>query len=125
MRKTVKKLFLVTLSLLMCLASIPVYAASAENQVMPRLSHMDDASFVFDASSSGGIIEATYTAILTLISRSRAKPTELLRVYSVSIPRIQSSTIKKILPKFYQNSKILLTNSIVHGRIIKKGGRIL
>ncbi len=62
MRKTVKKLFLVTLSLLMCLASIPVYAASAENQVMPRLSHMDDASFVFDATSSGGIIEATYTA---------------------------------------------------------------
>ena len=61
MRKTVKKLFLITLSLLMCFASIPVYAASTENQVMPRLSHMDSASFVFDATSSGGVIEATYT----------------------------------------------------------------
>ena len=61
MRKTIKKLFLVTLSLLMCLASIPVYAASAENQVMPRLSHMDGASFVFDATSSGGYISVEYT----------------------------------------------------------------
>ena len=61
MRKTVKKLFLVTLSLLMCLASIPVYATSAENQVMPRLSHMDDASFAFTATSSGGYISVEYT----------------------------------------------------------------
>lgn len=38
--------------------------------------------------------------ILTLISRPRAKPAEPLRVYSASIPRIHSSTIRKILSKF-------------------------
>lgn len=62
MKKIVKKLFLIALSLLMCFASVPVYAADTESQIMPRLSHMDDASFVFDATSSGGIIGATYTA---------------------------------------------------------------
>ena len=62
MKKTVKTLLLITLSILMCLTSIPVYAVDSDNQVMPRLSHVGVASFVFDATSSGGIIEATYTA---------------------------------------------------------------
>lgn len=61
MKKTLKSTILVILSLLMCLASIPVCAAESENQIMPRLSHMADASFSFDATSSVGYIAATYT----------------------------------------------------------------
>lgn len=61
MKKTLKSTILVMLSLLMCLTSIPVSAAESENQIMPRLSHMDDASFAFDATSSVGYIAATYT----------------------------------------------------------------
>lgn len=61
MKKTLKSTILVMLSLLMCLASMPVCATESENQIMPRLSHMDDATFSFDATTSGGYIEATYT----------------------------------------------------------------
>ena len=61
MKKTVKTFLLIALSMLMCFTSIPAYATEVENKVMPRLSHIGDASFVFDATSSGGIIEATYT----------------------------------------------------------------
>lgn len=61
MKKTVKTLLLLTLSMLVCLTSIPAYAAEAENQIMPRLSHMDDASFTFAADASGGDIYVTYT----------------------------------------------------------------
>ena len=61
MKKTLKSTILVILSLLMCLASMPVYATESENQIMPRLSHMDGASFSFDATSSVGYIAATYT----------------------------------------------------------------
>ena len=61
MKKTMKAILLVTMSVLMCLCSLPIYAAAEEqNQVMPRLSHMDGASFAFSAESSGGYIEATY-----------------------------------------------------------------
>ncbi len=60
MKKTIKKILLVALSLLMCFASIPVHAAE-DNQIMPRLSHVGEASFVFDATSSGGYITVTYT----------------------------------------------------------------
>ena len=61
MKKTLKSTILVMLSLLMCLTSIPVCAAESENQIMPRLSHMDSAAFSFDATSSVGYIAATYT----------------------------------------------------------------
>ena len=61
MKKTLKSTILVMLSLLMCLTSIPVYAAESENQITPRLSHMADASFSFDATSYVGYIDATYT----------------------------------------------------------------
>ena len=61
MKKTLKTTMLVMLSLLMCLTSIPVCAAESENQIMPRLSHMDSAAFSFDATSSVGYIAATYT----------------------------------------------------------------
>ena len=61
MKKTLKSIVLILISMLMCLTSIPVCAAESENQVMPRLSHIGDASFVFDATSSVGYIGATYT----------------------------------------------------------------
>ena len=61
MKKTLKSIVLILISMLMCLTSIPVCAAESENQVMPRLSHIGDASFVFDATSSVGYIAATYT----------------------------------------------------------------
>ena len=59
MKKTLKTILLIMLSMLMCLTSIPAYAA--ENQIMPRLSHMDGASFTFLADASGGYIDAEYT----------------------------------------------------------------
>lgn len=62
MKKTIKSILLILMSMLLCLTSIPVCAAESENQVMPRLSHIGDASFAFDATTSGGYIEATYTA---------------------------------------------------------------
>lgn len=61
MKKTIKSILLVLMSMLISLTSIPVYAAESENQVMPRLSHMDGASFTFDATSSVGYIDADYT----------------------------------------------------------------
>lgn len=61
MKKTLKSIVLILMSMFMCLTSIPVYAAQSENQVMPRLSHIGDASFTFDATSSVGYIAATYT----------------------------------------------------------------
>ena len=61
MKKTVKRVLLLTLSMLVCLTSIPVYAAEAENQIMPRLSHIGGASFTFDATSSGGYVSVEYT----------------------------------------------------------------
>ena len=61
MKKTVKTLLLITLSILMCLTSIPVYAVDSDNQVMPRLSHVGVASFAFNATSSGGYISVEYT----------------------------------------------------------------
>ena len=61
MKKTIKSILLILMSMLICLTSISVYAAESENQVMPRLSHMDGASFSFDATSSVGYISADYT----------------------------------------------------------------
>ena len=61
MKKTIKSILLILMSMFMCLTSIPVCAAESENQVMPRLSHMSSSSFAFDATSSIGYIAATYT----------------------------------------------------------------
>ena len=60
MKKTLKSTLLILMSMLVCLTSIPVCAVE-ENQVMPRLSHIGDASFTFDATSSIGYISADYT----------------------------------------------------------------
>lgn len=61
MKKMMKSFLLIALSMFMCLTSISAYAAEAENQVMPRLSHIGDASFAFAADASGGHISAEYT----------------------------------------------------------------
>ena len=61
MKKALKSILLILMSMLICLTSIPVYAAESESQVMPRLSHMDSASFAFNATSSGGYISVEYT----------------------------------------------------------------
>lgn len=61
MKKTIKSIFLILMSMLVCLTSIPVCAVESENQVMPRLSHIGEASFSFDATSSVGYISADYT----------------------------------------------------------------
>ena len=61
MKKTMKAILLVVMAVLMCLCSLPVYAAEEQSQVTPRLSHMNGASFAFDATSSGGYIDASYT----------------------------------------------------------------
>ena len=61
MKNTIKSIFLILMSMLVCLTSIPVCAVESENQVMPRLSHIGEASFSFDATSSVGYISADYT----------------------------------------------------------------
>lgn len=63
MKKIVKTLMLVSLSVIMCLTSMPIYASEAESGISPRLSHTFEASFVFDATSSVGYIDATYTGV--------------------------------------------------------------
>ena len=61
MKKTIKTFLLIILSMIMYFTSIPAYAAETENQATPRLSHMAEASFAFDATSSGGYIDCRYT----------------------------------------------------------------
>lgn len=61
MKKTVKTIILIVLSMLMCLTNISAYATESENAIMPRLSHIGDASFAFLADASGGHISADYT----------------------------------------------------------------
>lgn len=65
MKKIVKTLMLISLSMIICLSSMPIYASEAEGDISPRLSHINGASFVFDATSSIGYIDATYTAVDT------------------------------------------------------------
>ena len=63
MKKIVKTLMLVSLAMIMCLTSVPIYASEAENGISPRLSHTNSASFSFDATSSVGYIYANYTGV--------------------------------------------------------------
>ena len=65
MKKIVKTLMLMSLAMIMCLTSIPVYASEAESGISPRLTHTNSATFVFDATSSVGYIDSTYTAVDT------------------------------------------------------------
>ena len=63
MKKIVKTLMLVSLAMIMCLTSMPIYASEAESSISPRLTHTNDASYSFDATSSIGYIDATYTGV--------------------------------------------------------------
>lgn len=65
MKKIVKTLMLISLAMIMCLTSIPVYASGLSGTISPRLTHTCDATFAFDATSSVGYIDATYTAVDT------------------------------------------------------------
>lgn len=65
MKKIVKTLMLISLAMIMCLTSIPVYASETEGTISPRLTHTNAASFSFDATSSVGYIDAIYTAVDT------------------------------------------------------------
>ena len=65
MKKIAKTFMLVSLAMIMCLTSVPIYASEAENGISPRLTHTNGASFAFDATSSVGYIAATYTAVDT------------------------------------------------------------
>ena len=65
MKRIVKTLMLVSLSVIMCLTSMPIYASEAESGISPRLSHTFEASYSFDATSSIGYIYANYTGVDT------------------------------------------------------------
>lgn len=63
MKKIVKTLMLVSLSIIMCLTSIPIYASEAQGGISPRLTHTNEASYSFDATSSVGYIYVDYTGV--------------------------------------------------------------
>ena len=63
MKKIVKTLMLVSLSVIMCLTSMPIYASEAEGGISPRLTHTNCASYSFNATSSIGYISADYTGV--------------------------------------------------------------
>ena len=63
MKKIVKTLMLVSLAMIMCLTSIPIYASEAESGISPRLTHTNCASYSFNATSSIGYISADYTGV--------------------------------------------------------------
>ena len=65
MKKIVKTLMLISLAMIMCLTSMPIYASEAESGISPRLSHTCEASYSFDATSSIGYIFASYTGVDT------------------------------------------------------------
>lgn len=60
MKQIMKSVFLILLSILMCVTSLPIYAIDTKNELNPRLSHMDKASFSFSVDRSGGYAKADY-----------------------------------------------------------------
>lgn len=65
MKKIAKTFMLISLSIIMCLTSMPIYASEAESGISPRLTHTNGASYSFDATSSIGYISADYTGVDT------------------------------------------------------------
>ncbi len=63
MKKIVKTLMLISLAMIMCLTSMPIYASEAERGISPRLTHTNAASYSFDATSSVGYIYVDYTGV--------------------------------------------------------------
>ena len=60
MKKITKTFLIISLALIMCLSSIPVFASEADTGISPRLSHMGGGSFSFSATESGGNVVVTY-----------------------------------------------------------------
>ena len=71
MKKIVKTLMLISLSLIMCLTSIPIYASEVAGSISPRLSHTNDAAFAFDATSSVGYIDVIYTGVTATFASAK------------------------------------------------------
>lgn len=71
MRKIAKTCMLVSLSIIMCLTSMPIYASEAEGSISPRLTHTNEASFAFDATTSVGYISTTYTAVASSFASAK------------------------------------------------------
>lgn len=65
MKKIAKTFMLISLSIIMCLTSMPIYASEAESGISPRLTHTNCASYSFNATSSIGYISADYTGVDT------------------------------------------------------------
>jgi hypothetical protein len=63
MKKFVKTLMLMSLAIIMCLTSMPIYASEMESGISPRLTHTNGASYSFDATPSIGYIYAGYTGV--------------------------------------------------------------
>ena len=63
MKKFVKTLMLMSLAIIMCLTSMPIYASEMESGISPRLTHTNEASYSFDATSSVGYIYVDYTGV--------------------------------------------------------------
>lgn len=63
MKKIAKTLMLISLAMIMCLTSMPIYASEAESGISPRLTHTNCASYSFDATSSVGYIDVIYTGV--------------------------------------------------------------
>lgn len=60
MKKIMKSIFLISLAILMCITSLPIYATDTQNDINPRLSHMNTSSFSFSVDGSGGYAQADY-----------------------------------------------------------------
>ena len=60
MKKNTKAFFIISLALIMCLSSLPVFASEADAGIAPCLSHMGGGSFTFSATESGGNVVVTY-----------------------------------------------------------------
>lgn len=63
MKKITKSFLVVFLVLVMSLTSVTTYATEdidANSSIMPRLSHMSDASLTFSATASGGYADVIY-----------------------------------------------------------------
>jgi len=60
MKKHAKIFLAIVLTLMMCLTSIPCFAAEADTGISPRLSHMSGGAFSFSALESGGYVDISY-----------------------------------------------------------------
>ena len=103
MKKIVKTLMLISLAMIMCLTSIPIYASEAESGISPRLTHTNAASYSFDATSSVGYIYANYTGVrATFVSaKLTVKVEKQFLFFFWSEVGTWTSTSTEVLGRFY------------------------